>query len=105
MPVREETWQQHKNAAADDPVQQTLRAARPWGKISADLCELDNRTLLVVSDYYSNCIEVARLNTSTSQALIKSLKEIFARFGIPDTLITDNGPQFASAEFSVFAKT
>ena len=80
--------------------------ARPWGKVSADLCEIDNPTLLVVSDYYfSNFIEVARLNAVTSRAIIKELKAMFARFGIPDTLISDNGPQFASAELSVFTKT
>ena len=58
-----------------------------------------------MSDYYSNFIEVARINTITLRAVIKELKAVFARFGIPDTLITDNGPQFSSAEFSVFAKT
>lgn len=73
--------------------------------MSADLCECDNRTLLVASDYYSNFIEVARVNTITSRAVIKERKAVFARFGIPDTLITDNGPQFSSAEFGVFAKT
>ena len=33
------------------------------------------------------------------------MKVVFARYGIPDILVTDNGPEFASAEFSVFAKT
>jgi len=41
----------------------------------------------------------------TSKAVIKALKEIFARFGIPDKVVSDNGPQFSSAEFAVFAKT
>ena len=36
--------------------------------------------------------------------MIKELKAIFARYGVPDTLVTDNGPQFSSAEFAVFAK-
>ncbi|XP_048577104.1 uncharacterized protein K02A2.6-like [Nematostella vectensis] len=95
----------HRSGQRKEPILQHEFVARPWGKVSADLCELDNRTLLVVSDYFSNYIEVAQLNTVTSRAIIKELKAIFARFGIPDTLITDNGPQFASAEFSVFAKT
>ena len=78
---------------------------RPWARVAADLCEFDNRVLLVVSDYYSNFIEVARLSNLTSCAVIKELKAIFARYGVPDTLVTDNGSQFSSAEFAVFAKT
>ena len=30
---------------------------------------------------------------------------MFARYGIPDTMVMDNGPQLTSAEFAVFAKT
>ena len=60
---------------------------------------------MVISDYYSKYTEVARLNTTTSRSVIKEMKAVFARFGVPDTLITDNGPQFSSAEFAVFAKT
>lgn len=41
MPVREETWQQLQNAAADDPVQQTLRRVimRGWPDSKADVPE------------------------------------------------------------------
>lgn len=41
MPVREETWQQLQNAAADDPKQQTLRRVimRGWPDSKADVPE------------------------------------------------------------------
>ena len=55
-------------------------------------------------DYYSNFIEVASVTSTTSRSIIKELKATFARYGVPDILVTDNGPQFASAEFAVFAK-
>ena len=78
--------------------------ARPWSKVGADLCEFSVRTLLVGVDYYSNFIEVTRMTTTTSRSIIKAMKEVFARFGIPDVVVTDNGPQFSSAEFLVFAR-
>ena len=62
----------------------------------------NGRTLLVVSDYFSNFIEVSRLQAITTQAVVCELKTFFARFGIPETLVTDNGPQFASKEFGAF---
>ena len=37
--------------------------------------------------------------------MVRELKTIFARFGIPEALVTDNGPQFASKEFGAFAKS
>ena len=66
---------------------------------------LNNRELLVVCDYYSNFIEVSRLSRVTTSSVVRELKEIFARYGVPDTLVTDNGTQFSSAEFAVFART
>ncbi|KAK4296250.1 hypothetical protein Pmani_031249 [Petrolisthes manimaculis] len=92
----------------DNPCKEPLEShkfdARAWSKVGADLCFMDGRNLLVVIDYYSNYIEVAKHNTITSIAVIKELQNIFARHGVPDTLITDNGPQFVTAEFEVFEK-
>ena len=38
-----------------------------------------------------------------ASTVIKSLKNRFARHGIPDTLYSENGPQFASRDFKEFA--
>ena len=64
--------------------------ARPWFRAAVDLCELNGRTLLgllVASEYFTDYIEISRLTTITSKAVIKALKEIFARFGIPDEVV------------------
>ena len=95
----------HRSASGKEPLHPHEMVARPWSKVAADFCELEGRTLLVITDYYSNFIEFARINTVTSRSVIKEMKEVFARYGIPDVLVTDNGTQFASAEFAVFAET
>ena len=94
----------HRSAPSREPVRQHDFVARPWSKIGAALCQIDGRTLLVVCDYFSNFIEVARMNTVTTRSVLRELLPMFARFGLPDVLVTDNGPQFASAEFAVFVK-
>ena len=94
----------HRSAPPREPLQQHDFVARPWSKIGADLCQLHGRTLLVVCDYYSNFFEVARLNTVTTRSVVREFLPMSARFGLPDVLVTDNGPQFASAEFAVFVR-
>ena len=93
-------WPQSK-----EPLLQHDTTDRPWSKIGIDLCELHNRVLLVICDYYSNFIEVERLNNTTTCGVTKALKAQFARYGVLDTVVSDNGPQFGSKEFAVFAKT
>ena len=58
----------------------------------------------MVTDYFSNYIEVENLNKTTSGDVTKALKSMFARYGVPDIVISDNGPQFASEEFTKFSK-
>ena len=46
----------HCTSQTKEPFLQHEVFARPWAKLAADLCELHGRTLLVVSDYFSNYI-------------------------------------------------
>ena len=77
---------------------------RPWAKIAADLFQFENKQYLVTTDYYSNFFEVDRMYSTTSDAVIKKLKAHIARYGVPDEMVSDNGPQFAAEEFRVFAQ-
>ena len=44
--------------------------ARPWAKVAVNLCDSNGRTLLVMSDYCSNFIEVAHLRSVMSRSVI-----------------------------------
>ena len=65
-----------------------------------DLFDLKGKKLV---DYYSQFVKVQQLQSTTTFSVI-FLKPIFARYGIPVTLISDNGPQFTSVEMKQFAE-
>ena len=77
--------------------------ARPWQGISTDLFEFNGTQNFITTDRYSNFFELDILTSTTARAVINKLKPHLARYGLPDRLTTDNGPQFHCAEFQKFA--
>ncbi|XP_045537055.1 uncharacterized protein K02A2.6-like [Papilio machaon] len=77
---------------------------RPFYRVHVDfLGPLNGRTYLVVVDAYTKWVEVYDMCTSTgSSAVIERLHEYIARFGLPKTIVSDNGTAFVSQEFSSF---
>ena len=57
--------------------------------------------MLVVINSHSKWPEVISMSSSTTQATIERLRRLFAVYGLPQQLVSDNGPQFTSAEFAV----
>ena len=64
---------------------------------------LNNTHYLVIVDYFSRYPEVCQLQSTTSISVVKVLKSMFARHGIPSVLLSDNGPQFNSTAFKEFS--
>jgi len=58
--------------------------------------------ILVLIDAHSKWIEAMVTPTSTSTVVIEELRDKFSQFGIPETIVTDNGSCFTSAEFELF---
>ena len=75
-----------------------------WQKVGTDLFVWKQVTYLLVIDYYSRYIEIANLDSLTTDGVITHLKSIFARHGIPHTVVSDNGPQYSSSSFATFAE-
>ena len=76
---------------------------RPWQTVGSDLFELNGSNYLLLVDYLSAFVEIAKLNNTSSASIVNNLKSMFARHGIPEIVVTDNGPQYSSQTFSAFA--
>ena len=95
---------EYQTPNSKEPMQTHKVPERPWSRVSSDLVTIKGQSYLVTADHYSDFIEVDELVDSTVSAeVIKALKQHFSRHGIPDTLVTDNGPQYDCKEFRAFA--
>ena len=94
--------------ALDDKQQESIRQPElptlAWERVGVDLFHLEGKEYLVLADCFSNFIEVDPLESTTSKAMVKALKIHFSRHGIPKVVVSDNGPQFASETFRLFAE-
>lgn len=75
----------------------------PWEKVGVDLFNFNGRDYLITVDYYSSFWEIDVLENTRSGTVIRKLKSQFARHGIPETCMSDNGSQFSSDEFREFS--
>lgn len=53
----------------------------------------------MLADYYNQFPEVEIMNRITAPALEPRLRRIFARYGIPKEIVTDNAQTFCSSNF------
>lgn len=78
---------------------------KPWQRIHTDYAgPFMNRMFLIVIDAHTKWAEVIPTTSTTSSATMDILTTIFARFGLPTQLVSDNGPQFTSEEFKSFLR-
>ena len=62
------------------------------------------KMFFVLIDSHSKWPEVFIMPSTTTTKTIEVLRQVFACYGFPEQLVSDNGPQFISKEFAVFLK-
>ena len=87
-----------------EPLEPHNVPTHPWAKVAADLFTCNERNYLITVDYFSSFFEVDFLTDSLSRTVIKKLSVQFARHGIPDIFMSDNGLQFINDTFKYFMK-
>jgi transposase InsO family protein len=60
--------------------------------------------MLVAVDKFTKWVEAAPVITQDSTAAINFIKSIVFRFGVPYSIITDNGINFTSKEFKSYCE-
>ena len=78
----------------------------PFQMIVADYFDIKGKSWLVIADRFSGWLSLHYYpREANSSDLIKSLKEYFCIFGVPENFSSDDGPQFRSTAFKDFLLT
>ena len=95
-------------SARPAPLQPVPWPQKPWQDLQIDIfgevvaAPHNERFLVVVHDRHSKWPEIATTGTVTTTSVINILEKIFTRWGLPESVTTDNGPQFVSDQFEAF---
>jgi hypothetical protein len=92
--------------ARPEPLLMTVMPEKPWQVVHIDLCGPfpTGEHVLGVVDECSRWPAVRLMKTVTTATVIEKLESVFATHGIPEVIVSDNGPQFVSGEFRAFCE-
>ena len=77
----------------------------PWQRLHVDFATCEGNHYLIVVDAHSKWPGVlGPMRTTNAEATINALRTLFARYGLPQQIVCDNGPPFQSAEYENFLK-
>ena len=71
----------------------------PWTKLASDIFHFQNDSYLLIVDFTFRFPLVCKLKSMKAKHVGSPFSEVFSEYGWPDSLLTDNGPCYASHEF------
>ncbi|XP_064475741.1 uncharacterized protein K02A2.6-like [Ornithodoros turicata] len=95
--------QQHRRLPPKTVMKEWTRATQPWDTIHLDFAgPLEGVMLLIVVDSYTKWLEVRIVRRATASAVVEELRGLFATFGIPRKVVSDNGTPFVALDTQDF---
>ena len=88
------TCQENAKRNSKDPVLVMEIPMVPWTILEMDLFTLDGHTLLLLVDVLSRFPVVRILNIESCRSVLNALKGVYYDFGLPNKILSDNGPCF-----------
>ena len=76
----------------------------PWQCLHVDFATHQAKHYLIMVDAHSKWPGVIGPMTTTADSTINAMRNIFARYGLPTQVVSDNGPPFQSAEYEEFLR-
>ena len=73
-----------------------------WKTVATDLFMFQDKTYILIIDLFSSFPVVRQLHGESMKLVLDTLKDVFSNFGIPETIISDNGLCYKSQEFRDF---
>ena len=97
--------QAHKHTPPPATLHPWTWPPKPWRRIHVDFAgPFLGTSFLVVVDAHSKWPEVFEMTSTSTTKTIATLRHLFAAYGLPEQVVSDNGPQFISEEFATFLK-
>lgn len=93
----------HRNNPPKVNVHNWQPASAPMQRVHMDFAgPFMGKMFLILVDAYTKWPEVHIITNITAKNTIEKCRQMFAAFGLPQTLVTDNGKTFISSEFQQF---
>ena len=97
--------QENQAMPAKEPLHPWSWPSRPWSRLHIDHAgPFMGKFFLIVVDAHSKWMEVVPVASMNAATTIDKLRNMFATHGLPDKIVSDNGPAFVSEAFGEFLK-
>ena len=86
--------QEHRKSQQREPMEPMDVPNIPWHTLGTDMFHHDGNDYLIICDYFSKYPIVQQMRSTSSHAVAQVTSRTLSMFGLANTIVSDNGPQF-----------